>query len=45
MLLRRRGLAVTEQQQHHIITCTDLATLDHWLDRAFFVTSVNELLV
>jgi hypothetical protein len=44
MFLRRRGLAVTEEQQQQIATCTDLATLDRWLDRAFSVTSVAELL-
>ena len=45
MLLRRHGLAMTSDQQHRIITCTDLATLDRWLDRAFSVASVEELLV
>jgi hypothetical protein len=45
MFLRRRGLAMTEEQQHQIVTCTDLATLDRWLDRAFSVTSVGELFV
>ena len=44
MLLRRRGLAMTSDQQHRIITCTDLATLDRWLDRAVSVASVDELL-
>jgi hypothetical protein len=37
-------LAITNDQQHHIIACTDLATLDRWLDRAFSVASVDELL-
>jgi hypothetical protein len=45
MILRRRGLAVTEEEQQQIATCTDLATLDRWLDRAFSVTSVSELLI
>jgi hypothetical protein len=44
MVLRRRGLTVTDEQQHQIVTCVDLATLDRWLDRAFSVTSVGELL-
>jgi hypothetical protein len=44
LVLRRRGLAITNDQQHHIIACTDLATLDRWLDRAFSVASVDELL-
>jgi hypothetical protein len=44
LVLRRRGLAITNDQQHHLIACTDLATLDRWLDRAFSVVSVDELL-
>ena len=44
MFLRRRGLVLTEQQRQQIVTCIDLAALDRWLDRAFSVTSVNELL-
>jgi len=44
LILRRRGLAMTDDQQRRIITCTDLATVDHWLDRAFSVASVDELL-
>lgn len=44
MFLRRRGLVLTEEQRQQIVTCIDLAALDRWLDRAFSVTSVNELL-
>lgn len=44
MLLRRRGLAMTSEQQHRILTCTDLAVLDRWLDRAFPVASVDDIL-
>jgi flagellar biosynthesis/type III secretory pathway protein FliH len=44
MILKRRGLAITDEQQHQIATCTDLATLDRWLDRALSVASVSELL-
>jgi hypothetical protein len=44
LVLRRRGLAITNDQQHHVIACTDLATLDRWLDRAFSVASADELL-
>lgn len=44
MLLRRRRLATTTDQQHRILTCTDLAVLDRWLDRAFPVASVDEIL-
>jgi flagellar biosynthesis/type III secretory pathway protein FliH len=44
MILKRRGLPITDEQQHQIATCTDLATLDRWLDRALSVASVSELL-
>jgi len=44
MFLRRRGLAVTDDQQQQIVGCADLPTLDRWLERAFSVTSVEELL-
>jgi hypothetical protein len=44
MILKQRGLAMTDEQQHQIVTCTDLATLDGWLNRALSVTSVDELL-
>ena len=44
MFLGRRGLVLTEEQRQQIVTCVDLAALDRWLDLAFSVTSVNELL-
>ena len=44
LILRRRGMAMTDDQQHRIVTCTDLAIVDRWLDRAFSVASVDELL-
>ena len=42
-ILQRRGVAVTDEQQRQIAACTDLPTLDRWLDRAFSVTTVDEL--
>jgi flagellar biosynthesis/type III secretory pathway protein FliH len=44
LILRRRGLAMTDDQQRRIVTCTDLATVERWLDGAFSVASVDELL-
>jgi hypothetical protein len=44
MILKRRGMAMTDEQQRRIVTCTDLATIDRWLDGAFSVASVDELL-
>ena len=47
VLVRHRGLALTSDQQHRIVTCIDLATLDRWLNRAFSsasTASVDELL-
>jgi len=43
-ILTQRGLSVSEDQRHQINECTDLPTLDRWLDRALLVTSVEELL-
>jgi hypothetical protein len=44
VFLRGRGMAITDDQQRHIIACTDLATLDRWLVRLPSVASVEELL-
>jgi hypothetical protein len=43
VILRRRGVAVTSDQQHRILACTDVAILDRWLDRAFSIASAEEL--
>jgi hypothetical protein len=42
-ILARRGLQVTDEQRCRIEECTDLLTLDGWLEAAFVVTSVEEL--
>ncbi len=44
MVLTQRGLAVTPDQQRQIVACTDIATLERWLARAFSVASPDELL-
>ncbi|HZJ68020.1 MAG TPA: hypothetical protein VFD36_31170 [Kofleriaceae bacterium] len=44
VILKGRGLALTDEQRLHILACPDLAVLDRWLDRALLVTSVDELL-
>ncbi len=44
-ILAQRGLPVSEDQRRRIQECTDIATLDGWLDRALLVASVDELLV
>ena len=43
MVLEQRGLSVTDDQRRRIIECTDVATLDRWLNRTLSVTSVHEL--
>jgi hypothetical protein len=43
LILRRRGVAITSDQQHRILACTDVAILDRWLDHAFSVASAEEL--
>jgi predicted transposase YdaD len=44
MVLRRRGMVITAPPQQQIVACGELATLERWLDRAFTVDSVDELL-
>ena len=44
-ILERRGLTATEAQRDQIRLCTDLATLDEWIDRALSVASADALLV
>jgi hypothetical protein len=43
-ILVKRGLPITPHQQRQISECTDLATLDRWLDHALTAGSVDELL-
>jgi hypothetical protein len=43
-VLTKRGLPLTPPQQRQISECTDLATLDRWLDDALTAASVAELL-
>jgi hypothetical protein len=42
-ILTRRGLTLTADQQRHIVGCTDLVMLEHWIDRALTVSSIEEL--
>lgn len=43
-ILTKRGLSVTPHQQRQIHECSDLDTLDRWLDQALTTGSVDELL-
>ena len=43
-ILVKRGLAVNAEQEQQIRSCTDLATLDRWVDRVLSAASVDELL-
>jgi hypothetical protein len=42
-ILLERGLSMSDDQRRRIQECTDLAIVDDWLNRAFRVTSVEEL--
>ena len=42
-IMAQRGLPISEDQRRRISACTDVPTLDRWLDRALSVT-VEELL-
>jgi predicted transposase YdaD len=38
-----RGLPVDEASRQHILSCSDLATLELWFDRALHATSLSEV--
>ncbi|MFE8598720.1 Rpn family recombination-promoting nuclease/putative transposase [Archangium violaceum] len=42
-ILTVRSLLVDEQTRQRILTCTDVATLDKWLDRAVTATTLSEV--
>jgi len=39
-----RGIAVSEQQRRKVLACSDIPTLDRWIDRAFQVRTADETL-
>ncbi|ATB34849.1 hypothetical protein CYFUS_000256 [Cystobacter fuscus] len=43
-VLATRGLDVDEAARQRILTCTDLATLDRWFDRAQNATTLSDVL-
>ncbi|WP_309887921.1 Rpn family recombination-promoting nuclease/putative transposase [Archangium sp.] len=43
-LLAARGVPVTEEARQRILTCTDLATLDRWFDRALTASTLSDVL-
>jgi hypothetical protein len=43
LILDRRGITISEEARERIRTCTDIAVLESWADRAFTVTSADEL--
>jgi hypothetical protein len=42
-ILKNRGIPVDAHSYNRIITCTDVETLDTWLDRSLTVTEVTDL--
>ncbi|MGC4070156.1 MAG: HEPN domain-containing protein [Polyangiaceae bacterium] len=44
-VLRRRGVAATEEQVKRLMTCRDEGTLEQWWERAWVVSTVDELWV
>jgi hypothetical protein len=42
-VLDRRLLTVSDDQRERILTCTDIATLEGWLDKAVTASSADEL--
>ncbi|MFY0562889.1 Rpn family recombination-promoting nuclease/putative transposase [Archangium lansingense] len=43
-ILAARGILVDEQVRQRILTCTDMAILDRWFDRALTATTLSEVL-
>ncbi|HYO51946.1 Rpn family recombination-promoting nuclease/putative transposase [Archangium sp.] len=43
-ILAARGVQVGNEEQQHILACTDLATLDRWFDRALNATGLRDVL-
>ncbi|MGW7752236.1 hypothetical protein ACWGK6_11830 [Streptomyces violaceusniger] len=41
--LEKRGIATPPETHDRITNCTDLETLDRWFDRAFTVSTTDEL--
>ncbi|MBA2950379.1 hypothetical protein [Streptomyces himalayensis] len=42
-ILDRRGIRLSDSDRECILTCTDLDTLVHWIDRAVTASSVNDI--
>ncbi|MFI1796894.1 hypothetical protein ACH427_05965 [Streptomyces sp. NPDC020379] len=42
-VLRNRDVAVSPEVRERVSSCTDLDTLERWLDRAFIVATAEEL--
>ena len=42
-ILERRGVSVPQEAREQILSCTDIATLDNWLDRALTAAAVSDL--
>jgi len=43
-LLAARGLHVDDASRQHVLSCSDVGTLDLWFDRAVHATSLSEVL-
>ncbi|WP_346426674.1 hypothetical protein [Streptomyces sp. YIM 130001] len=42
-VLTNRGVSVSEESNQRIVSCSDLDTLAHWLDRALNVATEHEI--
>jgi hypothetical protein len=43
-ILTARGVHVDDAARQHILSCSDMATLDLWFNRAIHATSLSEVL-
>lgn len=44
-ILAARGVPVSEEDRQHILSCTNLDTLDQWFDRALNATTLSEVML
>jgi hypothetical protein len=43
-VLKRRGIAVNDEQRRRVETCVDISEMNNWLDRAAVATSIDDVL-
>jgi hypothetical protein len=42
-MLELRSIVITRSQYERVVSCTDLDTLDSWIDRSLHVTTAEQV--